>query len=126
LNLENEVRSKIHNVVPCDVHLANPLHPLNIDMVDAICTSLYLDAACPDVSSYAKAMRNVTLLLKPGGKLVLMGVLNNQLYAVGHDKFYCLSLQMDDVISSMNVAVLEKFHNGSFKGPIVIHAEKNT
>jgi hypothetical protein len=55
-----------------------------------------------------------------------MGVLNNQLYAVGHDKFYCLSLQMDDVISSMNVAVLEKFHNGSFKGPIVIHAEKNT
>ena len=56
---------------------------------------------------------------------------------MGHDKFYSLSLQMDDVISSMNVAgltVLEKFHNGSFneddsesyKGPIVIHAEKNT
>lgn len=137
LNLENEVRSKIHNVVPCDVHLTNPLHPLKINMVDAICTSLCLEAACPDVSSYEKAMRNVASLLKPGGKLVLMGVLNNQLYAVGHEQFYCLSLQMDDVISSMNIAgltVLEQFHDGSFnkddsesyKGPIVIHAEKNT
>jgi hypothetical protein len=54
-------------------------------------------------------MRNVTSLLKPGGKLVLMGVLNNQLYAVGHDKFYSLSLQMDDevqpIISEINLNI---------------------
>lgn len=86
-----------------------------MDMVDAICTSLYLEAICPDVSSYAKTMRNIASLLQPGGTLVLMGVLNNELYAVGHEQFYCLSLQMDDVISSMKVsglAVLQKFHNG--------------
>jgi hypothetical protein len=32
-----------------------------------------LESACPDVPSYAKALKNVVSLLKPGGTLVLMG-----------------------------------------------------
>jgi hypothetical protein len=39
-------------------------------MVDAICTSLCLEAASPDVPSYAKALKNVVSLLKPGGMLI--------------------------------------------------------
>ena len=46
-------------------------------MVDTISTSLCIEAASPDVPSYAKAVKNVVSLLKPGGKLVVMGIFKN-------------------------------------------------
>jgi SAM-dependent methyltransferase len=91
--LEIELRNKIKQVVPCDVHLANPLHPLKIDMVDAICTSLCLEVVSPDVPSYAKALENVVSLLKPGGMLVLIGVFDNAMYTVGHKVFNHLVME---------------------------------
>jgi hypothetical protein len=65
-------------------------------MVDTICTSLCLEAASPDVPSYAKALKNVVSLLKPGGMLVLMGVFDNAMYTVGHKVFKCLVMEKQD------------------------------
>jgi hypothetical protein len=52
----------------------------------------FIKANCfrPDVPSYAKALKNVVSLLKPGGMLVLMGVFDNAMYTVGHKAWYYL------------------------------------
>ena len=105
-------------------------------MVDAICTSLCIEAASPDVPSYAKAVKNVVSLLKPGGKLVLMGIFKNPLYTVGHKVFKCLTMEKRDVLNAIEGAglkVLEVYDDDSFcddpsvpyKGTAVFHAEKN-
>ena len=105
-------------------------------MVDAICTSLCLEAASPDVPSYAKALKNVVSLLKPGGMLVLMGVFNNPVYTVGHKVFKCLVMQKQDVHNAIEAAglkVLEVYDDESvvvdsfapYTGTAVFHAQKN-
>ena len=136
LKLETELRNKIKQVVPCDVHLANPLHPLKIDMVDAICTSLCLVPACPDVPSYAKALKNVVSLLKPGGMLVLLEIFDSPIYTVGHKVFKCLGLQKQDALNAIETAgltVLEVYDYdivavdplAPSSGIAVFHAQKN-
>jgi hypothetical protein len=105
-------------------------------MVDAICTSLCLVSACPDVPSYAKALKNVVSLLKPGGMLVLMEIFNNTMYTVGHKVFKCLVIEKQDVhnaIEAAGLTVLEVYDDESFSvdplalytGTAVFHAQKN-
>ena len=104
-------------------------------MVDAICTSLCLEAACPDVPSYAKALKNIVSLLNPGGMLVLMEIFDNTAYTVGHKVFKCLVLQKQDVHNAIEAAglkVLEVYDDESFvvdpispyKGTAIFHAQK--
>jgi hypothetical protein len=105
-------------------------------MVDAITTSLCLEVVSPDVPSYAKALKNVVSLLKPGGMLVLMGVFDNAMYTVGHKVFKCLVMQKQDVHNAIEAAglkVLEVYDDESFSvgslalytGTAVFHAQKN-
>ena len=105
-------------------------------MVDAICTSLCLVSACPDVPSYAKALKNVVSLLKPGGMLVLMEMFNNSVYTVGHKVFKCLEMQKQDAhnaIEAAGLTVLEVYDDDSvvvdpsspYSGTAVFHAQKN-
>jgi D-arabinose 1-dehydrogenase-like Zn-dependent alcohol dehydrogenase len=86
-------------------------------MVDAITTSLCLESACPDLPSYAKALKNVVSLLKPGGMLVLMGIFNSPMYAIGHKVFKSLEMQKQDVHNAIEAAglkVLKVYDLGRF------------
>ena len=105
-------------------------------MVDAITTSLCLESACPDVPSYAKALKNLVSLLKPGGMLVLMGIFNSSLYAVGHKVFKSLEMQKQDVHNAIEAAGLKMFKvydddsfcddpHVPYKGSAIFHAQKN-
>ena len=105
-------------------------------MVDAITTSLCLESACPDVPSYAKALKNVVSLLKPGGILVLMGMFDSSLYTVGHKVFKSLEMEKQDVHNAIEAAGLKvlKVYDGNrfrydpsapYKGSAIFHAQKN-
>jgi hypothetical protein len=105
-------------------------------MVDAITTSLCLESACPDLPSYAKALKNVVSLLKPGGMLVLMGIFNSPMYAIGHKVFKSLEMQKQDVHNAIEAAglkVLKVYDLGRFcddpcvpyKESAIFHAQKN-
>jgi hypothetical protein len=105
-------------------------------MVDAITTSMCLESACPDVPSYAKALKNVVSLLKPGGTLVLMGGFDHSEYTIGHKVFKCLSMQKQDfhnAIEAAGLKVLEVYNDDSgydhphklLPGSAVFHAQKN-
>jgi len=105
-------------------------------MVDAISTSLCIGPACPDVPSYAKALKNVVSLLKPGGMLVLMEAFDNPGYIVGHKVFKCLAMQKQDVLNAIEAAGLKMLEvydddsfcddpSGPYKGTAIFHAQKN-
>jgi len=105
-------------------------------MVDAITTSLCLESACPDMPLYAKALKNVVSLLKPGGMLVLMGGFNHSEYTIGHKVFKCLSMQKQDfhnAIEAAGLKVLEVYSDVSgydhpyilYYGSVVFLAQKN-
>ncbi|XP_076085573.1 indolethylamine N-methyltransferase-like [Mytilus galloprovincialis] len=135
--LEAALRPKIKRVLSCDVHLPNPLDPIKLEQVDVICTSACLESACPDKDSYHIAMKNVVSLLKPGGKLILIGILNCTHYTVGSERFQCVSLTRDDVISTVkmnDLKIIEIFDDDSsldmdaapFNGSVIILAEKTS
>ncbi|XP_076085596.1 indolethylamine N-methyltransferase-like [Mytilus galloprovincialis] len=133
--LEATLRPKIKRVLPCDVYKQNPIDPIQLDPVDVICTSACLESACLDKDAYHNAMKNVVSLLKPGGKLILIGVLNCPQYTVGSEIFKCLPISRDEVINTVKangLDVIELFDDDSsaeegttiFNGTVVILAEK--
>jgi hypothetical protein len=88
------------------------------------------------VPSYAKALKNVVSLLKPGGMLVLMGIFDVPLYTIGHKAFKSLEMEKQDVHNAIEAAglkVLKVFDDDSFcddpsisyKGSAIFHAQKN-
>ncbi|XP_043532314.1 nicotinamide N-methyltransferase [Chiloscyllium plagiosum] len=87
---EKKLRDSIKQVLKCDVHQNNPLHPVELEPVDCLITSLCLEVACKDKAAYCTAVRNVTSLLKPGGMLIMITLLNETFYTVDKHKFSCL------------------------------------
>lgn len=133
--LEADLRPKIKRVFACDVFLPNPLDPIQLDQVDVICTSACLESASSDKEKYNIAMKNVVSLLKPGGKLILIGILNCTHYSVGSERFQCVSLTKDDVVNTVkknDLKMIEIFDDDSsfdgdaapFNGSVIILAEK--
>lgn len=90
-------RKSIVDIVPCDVKNVNPLDPHSCPPFDAIITSLALEAANPDKNAYNASLNNLAKLLKNGGVICIIGVLNESFYTVGDEKFFCLPLSKDDI-----------------------------
>ena len=103
---QEEFRKKVEKVMPCNVLHMNPLYPANMDPVDAVTSSLCLETAADNLTQYRQTMKNVSSLIKTGGHLILIGVLNDSFYYIGEEKFCCLPLTADDIKSAMADAAL--------------------
>ena len=94
---EEELRRKISRIVPCDIRQTKPLH-LNesstTDQIkfDIVSTTSCIAAAVETDSEYCKAVAKMSQLLKPGGQLVMAGIINDSFCMVGDQKFYGHSL----------------------------------
>ncbi|XP_038635549.1 nicotinamide N-methyltransferase-like [Scyliorhinus canicula] len=104
---EKKLRDSIKQVLKCDVHQTNPLDPVKLEPVDCLVTSLCLEAACKDKATYCAALRNIASLLKPGGVLILISVLNETYYIVDELKFSCLKFNQAFLESAMKEAGYE-------------------
>uniref|UniRef100_A0A8C4YH39 Nicotinamide N-methyltransferase n=1 Tax=Gopherus evgoodei TaxID=1825980 RepID=A0A8C4YH39_9SAUR len=89
---EAKLRKTIKQVLKCDVHQSNPMNPIVLPPADCLVSSLCLEAACKDLTTYRIALKNIGSLLKPGGHLVLSGVLGCSFYMVGPKRFSSLVL----------------------------------
>ncbi|XP_068119870.1 nicotinamide N-methyltransferase-like [Hyperolius riggenbachi] len=99
---EDRLRKAIKQVLRCDVMQNNPLSPVVLPQVDCILSCLCLEGACKDVEAYVTALKNITNLLKPGGYLVLTGVLGSHYYMVGEVWFSGLFLTEDIIKESLS------------------------
>ncbi|KAK3593402.1 hypothetical protein CHS0354_021981 [Potamilus streckersoni] len=96
---QDELRRKIKHIVHCDVTLPNPIAATPVDGVvfDAITSSLCLEAASVTLDDYAKTVQNLSSLLKPGGHLVIIGVLEETFYRIGDVRFKCTYISKNQV-----------------------------
>ncbi|KAJ1197297.1 hypothetical protein NDU88_001159 [Pleurodeles waltl] len=94
---EEKLRQKVKQVLKCDVTKGYPLEPLVLPTADCLLSALCLEGACKDQETFRDALKNISSLLKIGGHLVMMGVLEETFYMVGHYKFSCLFLDVEFV-----------------------------
>ncbi|KAF7689576.1 nicotinamide N-methyltransferase [Silurus meridionalis] len=109
-DLEVKLRQRVKQVLKCNVLAENPFHPECVEPADCVITSLCLEAACKDHQSYRDAVGRVANLLRPGGALVMIGVLGETFYSVNKTRFSCLSLSkanIEDVLRNLDVTVQE-------------------
>ncbi|KAM7302721.1 putative nicotinamide N-methyltransferase [Ixodes scapularis] len=98
--IADRTASAVRRIIPCDV-LRDPMFSTKQGAFDCIVTSLCLEAAATDVTSYADAVCRVVGHLRTGGTLVMMGVLGCDSYAAGGLELPCLSLTTDDVLEAV-------------------------
>ncbi|NXX19054.1 NNMT methyltransferase, partial [Podargus strigoides] len=94
---EEKLRKKVKKVLKCDVTKANPTDPVSLPPADCIVTTLCLEAACKDLDTFHRALRNIGALVKPGGHLVMVTVLRETYYAFNQQVFSCLYLEKNMV-----------------------------
>lgn len=74
--LDSRLRSSLKDVIPCDVFLENPIAPLTTKF-DCVMSNFCLETVATSLESYKRALANTVRLLKPGGKLVMFGLVNS-------------------------------------------------
>lgn len=94
---ESELRRKITHILPCDIEWDNPVKwpsswGSQSAMFDVVTTSLCLEACVTSKESYRHAIGKLKRYLKPGGYIVMYGVLEETYYFVGQERFYCFPL----------------------------------
>ncbi|XP_075134117.1 nicotinamide N-methyltransferase-like [Leptodactylus fuscus] len=109
---EERLRKSIKQVLKCNILKANPFDPVTLPQADCVLSCLCLEAACRDYDTLITAVKNITTLLKPGGYLVLAGVMGNPFFIVGEVRFS--SLNVDEVLLTEAITgagyVIENFH----------------
>ncbi|MEE6484629.1 hypothetical protein FKM82_013948 [Ascaphus truei] len=90
---QEKLRMKCKQYLKCNVLKSNPVDPIILPQGDCIMTSLCLEAACKDHDAYRSALKNITSMLKPGGPLIICGILKNHSYRVGETNFSDLYIE---------------------------------
>lgn len=97
-------------VLKCNVLSENIFYPESIEPAECVITSLCLEAACKDLQSYRDSLCSVAKLLRPGGALVMVGVLGETFYCVDQIRFSCLKISkanVEDILRKLDFTVQE-------------------
>ncbi|XP_056397743.1 indolethylamine N-methyltransferase-like [Hyla sarda] len=92
---EGKVREAAQHVAKCDLNKENIMDPVILPPADCIISVALLDAISKDKDDYIRYLRKISQLLKPGGHLMLVGVLDETYFTVGKDKFHALTYDED-------------------------------
>ncbi|XP_063799291.1 indolethylamine N-methyltransferase-like [Pseudophryne corroboree] len=92
-----KLRSKVKQVLKCDALKNNPYDPIVLPPADCLLTCLCLEAPCETIESYCNVLKNFQNLIKPGGHLLVLSMLNSKHYYVGDKRFTCLYITKDDL-----------------------------
>ncbi|KAG9463401.1 nicotinamide N-methyltransferase-like [Eleutherodactylus coqui] len=82
-----KLRSKVKEVLKCDALKRNPYDPVVVPPVDCLLCCLCLEAACKDIETYCEVLGNFKDLIKPGGHLLIISVMDSTFYCVGKTYF---------------------------------------
>ena len=79
-------------VLPCDVHSSYPLGEEKMQQFDVVTCQLVLQGCCRTKEMYKAAALNLSRLVKPGGRLVILSTLEAEYYMVGNHKISVLTV----------------------------------
>ncbi|NXT45504.1 NNMT methyltransferase, partial [Pluvianellus socialis] len=104
---EEKLTKKARQVLKCDVTKANPTDPVSLPPADCIVSTLCLEAACKDLTTFCSTLRNISALVKLGGHLVMVTILPETYYAFHKQVFSCLYLEKNVVEEAVEGAGFE-------------------
>ncbi|KAL5006046.1 hypothetical protein ScPMuIL_017204 [Solemya velum] len=105
--LNELVRNKISGIFEIDVRRKDLLGDIQIPAVDAIVSSGCLESAAADYESFSNCVRNITPLMKQGGKLVLSTALYQTYYKFGSKVFKTAYLKPEDIRDCLSLCGYE-------------------
>ncbi|XP_040070666.1 nicotinamide N-methyltransferase-like [Ixodes scapularis] len=117
-DIEERTRAAAKKVIPCDVLDPNVLPEEHKEAFDIVLSSLCLEAASRDETTYRAVTRNVSSLIRQGGHLILCGIAGSIEYTVGDATFPDLGLTKAMVENALSGSGLRVKHWSSLDKPI--------
>ncbi|XP_073511457.1 indolethylamine N-methyltransferase-like [Phyllobates terribilis] len=90
-----KVRTALRHVVKCDFEKENIVEPIDLPPADCIIIGSLLEFLSKNQDAFKNYLRKVTKLLKPGGHLIIVGILDATYITIGKDKFHILKYDED-------------------------------
>ncbi|XP_068129609.1 indolethylamine N-methyltransferase-like [Hyperolius riggenbachi] len=130
------LKSKIKQVVKCDIEKENLTDPLQLPQADSVTSAWTLDNISSDKEEYIKNLRKIANLLKPGGRLLLVGALEGTYYMVGKKRMHLLKYDENFVKDALAKEGLTVTHSEvlpskavsdltDYKGKVFVAARKD-
>ncbi|XP_072005022.1 indolethylamine N-methyltransferase-like [Engystomops pustulosus] len=89
---EECTKSKIRNIMKCDLSKQNPIDPFVLSKADCMTCFFSLGENSIDRATYCENIRRLSSLLNVGGHLILSGLFNVKYFSIGEDKFHSLCI----------------------------------
>ena len=87
--IEDRVRRSVKDIIPCNI-LDERIVSEESGLFDCITTACCLDGVCSDMDTYRKAVKNLSLCLRPGGHVVSFAFPQTDTYSFGEVTFGAL------------------------------------
>ncbi|XP_068099839.1 indolethylamine N-methyltransferase-like [Hyperolius riggenbachi] len=87
---EMQLKTAISHVISCDFENENITYPAVLPLADCVTNILILETISKDEDDYMRNLEKMSKLLRPGGHLIVAGMLNTSYYMVGREKFHTL------------------------------------
>ncbi|XP_053308405.1 nicotinamide N-methyltransferase-like [Spea bombifrons] len=88
---EENVRKRIKHILKCDFTKKNPTDPVVLPKADCIVSYFGINVVSKDQKSYSDNLKKLSIMLKPGGRLLLFGGFNAVFFTLADEKFHTLS-----------------------------------
>ncbi|KAM4016814.1 indolethylamine N-methyltransferase-like isoform 1-T2 [Anomaloglossus baeobatrachus] len=101
------LRSKVKEVLKCDALKTKPFDPVVLQPADCLLTCLCLEAPCKDIKSFCNVLKNFKDLIKPGGHLLILSILDATFYYVGNRYFSSMTTRKEELEEAFKEAGYE-------------------
>ncbi|XP_073441199.1 nicotinamide N-methyltransferase-like [Dendrobates tinctorius] len=88
---EEKMRLAIQHVMKCNLEKENMLDPIVLPQADCIISAWFLGAISKDQDEYIRYLKKVSVLLKLGGHIILVGDLGTTYFIIGKEKLHYLN-----------------------------------
>ncbi|MBA3872337.1 MAG: hypothetical protein H0X30_24615 [Anaerolineae bacterium] len=93
---ENEIRQRVTRILHGDANLSRPIQT-DVSGYDVLVSNFCAESATEDIEQWRKFVRNITSLIKPGGKLIMSTLKGATSYGVGNDVFPAVNIMEADL-----------------------------
>lgn len=94
---ESQIRQRVAGILHCDANLAQPIQT-NIDGYDVLVSNFCAESATEDMYQWRRFVRNITSLIKPGGRLIMSTLKGASSYGVGKEIFPAVNIMEEDLL----------------------------
>ncbi|XP_018430593.1 PREDICTED: uncharacterized protein LOC108803256 [Nanorana parkeri] len=99
---ELNLKASIKHIVTCNLEEENLAHPLVLPLADCVISAALLDVVSKDEEDYMRNLEKVSNLLRIGGHLILIGLLNTTYMTAGADRFHMMKYDESFVRSALS------------------------